>query len=75
LDELKKHPLTAVCDNQPAGWQVAWLGFFLEFTLKIQKGVLYLVSIVTNIATVTIGGTLAEILTQPFKEKSIYLII
>jgi hypothetical protein len=43
---------------------IAWLGFFLEFTPKIQKGVLYLVSIVTNIATVTIGGTLAEILTQ-----------
>jgi hypothetical protein len=38
---------------------IAWLGFFLEFSPKIQKGVLYLVSIVTNIATVTIGGTLA----------------
>jgi hypothetical protein len=37
---------------------IAWLGFFLEFTLKIQKGVLYLESTVTNIATVTIGGTL-----------------
>jgi len=37
---------------------IAWLGFFLEFSLKIQKGVLYLVSIATNIATVTIGGTL-----------------
>jgi hypothetical protein len=41
---------------------IAWLGFFLEFTPKIQKGVLYLVSIVTNIATVTIGGTLCAIL-------------
>jgi hypothetical protein len=38
---------------------IAWLGFFLEFSLKIQKGVLYLDSLVTNIATVTIGGTLA----------------
>jgi hypothetical protein len=38
---------------------LAW--FFLEFSLKIQKGVLYLVSIVTNIATDTIGGTLAVI--------------
>jgi hypothetical protein len=37
---------------------IAWLGFFLEFTPKIQKGVLYLVTLVTNIATVTIGGTL-----------------
>jgi hypothetical protein len=48
---------------------IAWLGFFLEFSLKIQKGVLYLVSIVTNIATVTIGGTLADILpkTDEFK--------
>jgi hypothetical protein len=40
---------------------IAWLGFFLEFTPQIQKGVLYLVSIVTNIATVTIGGTLNTI--------------
>jgi hypothetical protein len=41
---------------------IAWLGFFLEFSLKIQKGVLYLESLVTNIATVTIGGTLCVIL-------------
>jgi hypothetical protein len=40
---------------------IAWLGFFLEFSPKIQKGVLYLVSTVTNIATVTIGGTLCAI--------------
>jgi hypothetical protein len=37
---------------------IAWHGFFLEFSPKIQKGVLYLESLVTNIATVTIGGTL-----------------
>jgi hypothetical protein len=43
---------------------IAWLGFFLEFSPKIQKGVLYLVSIVINIATVTIGGTLQETLLQ-----------
>jgi hypothetical protein len=39
---------------------IAWLGFFQEFSLKIQKGVLYLVSIVTNIATATSGGTLSH---------------
>jgi hypothetical protein len=41
---------------------IAWLGFFLEFSLKIQKGVLYLESTVINIATVTIGGTLVATL-------------
>jgi hypothetical protein len=48
---------------------IAWLGFFLEFSPKIQKGVLYLVSIVTNIATVTIGGTLCVILTESRKNR------
>jgi hypothetical protein len=46
---------------------IAWLGFFLEFTPKIQKGVLYLESLVTNIATVTIGGTLAVSLSEKIK--------
>jgi hypothetical protein len=46
---------------------IAWVGFFLEFSPKIQKGVLYLVSIVTNIATVTIGGTLANIIKSCIK--------
>lgn len=44
---------------------IALLGFFLEFSPKIQKGVLYLVSIVINIATVTIGGTLCGIVGRP----------
>jgi hypothetical protein len=50
---------------------IAWLGFFLEFSLKIQKGVLYLVSTVTNIATVTIGGTLAVIF-RTLQKRQIY---
>ena len=57
---------------------IAWLGFFLEFSLKIQKGVLYLVSIVTNIATVTIGGTLAtssEILCKMKQQQILHISI
>jgi hypothetical protein len=39
---------------------MAW--FFMEFTPKIKKGVLYLELLVTNISTATIGETLNVLL-------------
>ena len=46
---------------------IARLGFFLEFSAKIQKGVLYLVTTVMNTATATSSETLAEIVFQNSK--------